>query len=368
MTQKGRNKWMKKFYLLSFFIFLLAGINDGLYAQEQAETPTRLLRIYEDNDFMNIRGKPTDDAYTAGTRIDLFYTRENPSHFFLDRILPKAGDSSVNVFSWGVMQLLFTPDDLSNPDYQPNDYPWSASLTASHSLYSYNPQKKYDFQTELVLGVVGPAALGGPTQKLVHHILQFEQPQGWSHQFRNSPLVNINFTAEKELAAWGPYVEVIGGGQVSVGSMQNSVAVYPLIRIGKFTPYFNGFFSQYTGPGRQTGGKRKRRLQMYFLLKPQAQLVFTNALLEGGLFTTNPNLKVPGKGDSSVTGQTGTPVLESEPPQPYHDIRRLICSVTYGGVVSTGHFGVSFTQTTASSMMKGLYDHDVENVSIYYAW
>src|SRR5258708_30164268 len=368
MTKKGRNKWRKNFYLLCFFIFLLAGINDGLYAQEQADTSTRLLRIYEDNDCMNIRGLSTDDAYTAGTRIDLFYTKKKLSHFSFDRVLPKAGDSSVNVSSWEIRQLLFPPNDIGNPDNQPNDYPWSAVLIATHALYFYNPKKKADFQTELVLGVVGPAALGGPTQKLVHRILQFQQPQGWSHQFRNSPLVNINFTAEKELAAWGPSVEVIGGGQVSLGSMINAVTGDPLIRIGKFTPYFNGFFSQYTGAGRPAGGKRTRRLQAYFILKPQAQLVFTNALLEGGLFTSNPNLKRPGKGDTSTTSQGGPAGVESEAPQPYHDIRQLVCSITYGGVVSSGHFGVSFTQNTASSMMKGLYDHEVENVSIYYAW
>ena len=347
-----------------FLLLLLTGITGRLYAQERADTPTRLLRIYEDNDFMNLRGQPTDDAYTAGTRIDLFYTKKKPSRFFIDRILPTAGDSSVNVFSWGIMQLIFTPDDIGDPEYQPNDYPWSASLTAMHSLYSYNPQKKYAFQTELVFGFLGPAALGGPTQKLVHHILDFEQPQGWGHQFRNTPLINVNFTAEKELASWGHAFEVIGGSQVSLGSMMNAITLYPLIRIGHFSPYFNGFFSQYTGPGRQTGSAHKRKIQAYFILKPQVQLVVSNALLQGGLFTTNPNLKNPGKGDTTDPGR----VVETAAPPPYHDIRRLIWSVAYGGVVSTGHFGISFTQTTASSMMRGLYDHDVENLSIYYSW
>jgi len=348
-----------------FLLFLLTGITGRLFAQQQGDAPTRLLRVYEDNDFMNIRGQPTDDAYTAGTRIDLFYTRNKPSHFLLDRILPTAGDSSVNTFSWGVEQLIFTPDDIGNPDYQPNDYPWSASLTATHSLYSYNPQKKYAFQTELVLGMLGPAALGGPTQKLVHHILDFEQPQGWSRQFRNTPLINVNFTAEKELVSLGRSVEVIAGSQVSIGSMMNAVSFYPLIRIGNFAPYFSGFFSQYTGgSGRPTEGRRKRKVQAYFILKPQAQVVISNALLQGGLFTTNPNLKNSMKTDSTIPGR----VVEDASRQPYHDIRRLIWSVTYGAVVSTGHFGISFVQTTASSMMRGLYDHDVENVSIYYAW
>src|SRR5258706_5240997 len=103
---------MNQFYLICLLILLLTGMNNRLTAQEQQESPTRLLRIYEDNDCMNVRGLNTDNAYTAGTRIDLFYTKDRPSRFLLDRALPKAGDSSVNTFGWGVMQLIYTPDDL----------------------------------------------------------------------------------------------------------------------------------------------------------------------------------------------------------------------------------------------------------------
>jgi len=34
-------------------------------------------RVYEDNDGVNILGQSTDDAYTNGTRLDLFY---RPAH------------------------------------------------------------------------------------------------------------------------------------------------------------------------------------------------------------------------------------------------------------------------------------------------
>ena len=358
---------MRIFYLLYFFILLLTEGNERLYAQDQRDPPTRMLRVSEDNDFMNIHGYATDDAYTAGTRIDLFYTKQHPSHFFPDRALPRAGDSSVNVFSWGVMQQLCTPDDIGNPDYQPDDYPWSAALVATHALYSYNPVKKYDFQTELVLGVVGPAAYGEPTQRYVHRLLRFQRPRGWDHQFRNALLANINFTAEKQLATWGSHVEVIGGSQVAVGSMLNELAVYPLIRIGNFSPYFNGFFSQYTGSGTRGGSNRRRKLQMYFVLKPQAQWVFTDALYQGGLFSSNPNLEKKGKNETT-TPQDEQTDGENEVARPYHDLRHWVYSIDYGAVVSSGHFGISFIQTTASSALKGLYEHDIENLSIYYAW
>jgi len=90
------------------------------------------------------------------------------------------------------------------------------------------------------------------------------------------------------------------------------------------------------------------------MLKPEAQLIFTNALLEGGMFTGNPNLKTVEKGDRK--------------PLPYHGLERWVYSLNYGAVVSSGNFSISFMQRTSSAMMKGLYCHDVGNISLYFAW
>jgi len=369
---------MKHFLFFTLWL-LLAEKNDRLYAQEQRngsagkeeKTPTRLLRIYEDNDFINIRGQGTDDAYTNGTRIDLFYTKDKPSRWFIDRNLPKAGDSSINVFGWGLEQLMFTPDDISKSGYQPDDYPYSGALLITHTLYSYNPQKKYDFQTELVLGVMGPASLARQTQEAVHHLIHYQQPMGWDHQFRNDLLLNINFTAEKQLAALGSSAEVIGGAQVFYGTMLNGIAVYPLIRIGRLTPYFKGYLSQYSHSGAHPGSKRKARPQAYFVLKPEGALIFTNALLEGGLFTSNPNRKPGkdlGKGSAEAEGPSVQTSSAAQPAGPYHDLRRLVYSINYGAVLVSGNFSISFIQNTSSSMMKGLYDHEVGNITLYFSW
>src|ERR1700730_15245443 len=130
----------------------------------QKDTLSMLLRIYEDNDFLNIRGQGTDDAYTNGTRIDFFYLKKHASRSFIDKLMPKAEQNSIDVYGWGIMQLMFTPNDLTKESYQPDDYPYSGALIISHSLYSYDPFNKYDFQTELVFGAMGPIALAAETQ------------------------------------------------------------------------------------------------------------------------------------------------------------------------------------------------------------
>jgi lipid A 3-O-deacylase len=381
-----------KHFLLMVIPILLYGNYSRLFAQNlpspltksQQDTPTRMLRIYEDNDFLNVRGQGTDDAYTNGTRIDYFYMPRRPARWFVDKHLPKAGDSSVNVYGWGITQLMYTPDDISSADYQPNDYPWAGELFVTHSLYSYNPVKKYDLQTELVAGVIGPAALAGEMQALVHHIIHYTHPMGWPHQFRNDVLLNINFTAEKQLAAWGSAVEIIGGGQVFGGTMLNGMALYPLIRIGHMTSYFRGYLSQYSSPGSSGTHSHARKWQAYFILKPEGQLYFTDAILQGGMLTGNPNLRKdnsPSKGQGA-TGTAGTNTEagkasstsqatyreSSQTSLPYHDISRVVWSVNYGAVVSSGNFSISYMQNTSTAMMKGLYSHEFGNISLYFSW
>ena len=351
---------MKRFVRFYIFMVCLAGCRQ-LYAQ--ADTPTHMIRIYEDDDCINLLGQVTDNAYTNGTRIDYFYMPQRPSRFFIDKVLPRAGSDSRNVYGWGIMQIMYTPDDLTSKDYQPNDYPYSGALFATHALYSYNAAQKYAFQTEIVAGVIGPAALAKETQRLVHRWEGFDIPEGWGHQFRNDLLFNINFTAEKQLAAAGQALEIIGGSRASVGTMQNSIGIYPLIRIGNMRSYFDGFLSQYTGT--------KKKGQFYFFAKPEVQLVFSNALVQGGLFTHNPNLP-NGGANSKPSDHTPDITTAAQPikpdPLPYPGLNRVYCSLTYGAVFSTGNFGLSFSQITSSAQLKGLYCHTTGNVSVFVAW
>lgn len=356
---------MKQFLLIAAFAMFYG---EGCLLDAQALQDDRrasdttlhwLFRIYEDNDFFNIRGKGTDDAYTNGTRLDYFYQPRHSPKGFINRAMPKAGDSSMNVYGWGVMQLMYTPDSLTDPSYQPNDYPWSAALVATHTLYSYNPVKKYDFQTELELGVIGPAAFGQQGQSLIHRMIHYLKPMGWSHQFRNDVLANINFTSEKQFAGNGSSVEFSGGGRVSAGTMMNSLALYPMLRLGKMNPYYQGFFRQVASAGRNS--HNKKNWQLYLVCRPEVQFIFTEAVLQGGMFTTNPNLT---ENSSPAKPQQQPPAR----PQPYHPIENVVWDSNFAAVASIGDFSISFNQNSSTAMMKGLYWHEYGNISLYFGW
>lgn len=305
----------------------------------------KMLRIYEDNDFMNIWGNGSDKGYTNGTRLDLFYVKQKTSRFFVDRLMPKAGDSSVNTFGWGIMQMMMTPNDLHLRIPDKNDYPYSGALFALHSLHSSNPVKKYNLQTEWMIGVLGPPSLAEQTQKFIHRLINYQKPMGWDYQVPADLVLNLNLAAEKQLAHINNGLELIGGVQAFGGTALNGASLYSLIRFGKMQPYFNGYIPQYTHKG-------NNRLQFYFLLRPSVEWMLSNAFLEGGIFTQL-------KDDAKETRRGEVPGARR---------KRIIGKLDYGVVAVLGRASLSFTQTTVTPLIKAVGNQTIGNLSLYIAW
>lgn len=241
--------------------------------------------------------------------------------------------------------MMFTPKDLSRRVPDKDDYFYSAGLFATHSLHSSNAVKRYNIQSEVMMGVMGPPALGRQAQTLMHQVIQDQKPMGWGSQLKTDVLLNLNLTVEKQLGRYKQLLEWIGGAQYFGGTALNGVATYMLFRFGKMTPYFNGFISQYTKD------TRKNRSQLYLILRPSAEFIVTNALIEGGVFTDNNEY---------------TPEGGKKPRGPENN--KLIGSIDYGFVIASGKLSFSFTQRTMTPLIKGLKHHQVGNLSLYLAW
>ena len=333
---------MKQFLLLIFFPVLFGARNNRLYSQTSGKAITNMLRIYEDNDFINILGKGTDEAYTNGTRIEFLYVENNKSRFLLDRIFPKAGDSSINIFGVTVTQLMFTPRDISTTKYQPGDYPYSGALFISRILYSYNPVKKYSLNTELVLGIRGPGAFAEQTQTFIHSLINYQRPMGWQNQLENKLILNLNVASEKQLFSYKNSFDIIGGAEIFTGTFFNSAVLYPLVRIGKMNPYFNGLISQYSA-----STSRKQNRQLYFILKPELIFTATNALLESG-----KKQNISKEENSNINTK----------------IEKFVYALNAGAVLTIKRFSISINQNITSTMIEHLYKHEVGNISFYFSW
>ena len=120
---------MKSFYKLFFGTVLLLYLNN---VNAQKGEQAKMFRLYEENDFLNLRGKGTDKSYSNGTRLDFFYEKQ-ATRGLLHKLMPKAGDSSKNVYAWSLMQIMVTPNNIKATSYVPNDYYYAGALFVTHA-------------------------------------------------------------------------------------------------------------------------------------------------------------------------------------------------------------------------------------------
>ncbi|WP_207514514.1 lipid A deacylase LpxR family protein [Longitalea luteola] len=336
-----------RFFFLALLAISLAGAASG------QQTYRYMLRLYEDNDLFNVVGGITDRGYTNGTRLDYFFLKPNPSRFFLNRIMPKAGDSSVNTNGFSLMQVIITPKNILKRIPDRNDYPYSGALFATHTLHSTNAHNKYNWQTVIMAGVMGPPSLARQTQQFSHRLVGYLRPRGWDYQLKADLLLNVQVAAEKQLVSINKSVEVIGGARGYAGTAMNGLSVYSLIRFGKMEPYFNGYLTQFATP---KGGQRRQ--QLYFIVKPAVEWMLTNALIDGGVLN----------GHHTIIPEVPDDPNDDQPPMGDRVRNKVVAKCDYGVVLSLGRLCLSFTQSSATPIVKGTGRKDMANISIVFAW
>lgn len=342
---------MKSYIPITIFCFLLLISVNGS-AQKERATKT-MFRLYEDNDFINLRGKGIDEAYTNGIRLDIFFEKLGNSHFFLNKLFPKAGANSVNTFGWGIMQLMYTPRTISTAKPDPHDFPYAGTLVAIRSLHSANPIKKYSFNTELQIGLTGPLSFAKEAQIAIHRLIKYQRPMGWKHQLPADAIVNVNFAVEKQLVQYKKWVELIGGTQIAAGTFINSVSVHSLIRIGKMNPYFTGFIQRFSS-SYEKGDENNMQWQASVIFRPRIEYQFYNAI-------TNRNGN--GRPKKEFAGDTEKNYF-TETARHNH----LITGFDYGMSLVCDHNSFSITQKVESAAIQGLRHHEVGNILYTKSW
>jgi lipid A 3-O-deacylase len=140
---------------------------------------------------------------------------------------------------WGLAfgQNIYTPEDtsLQNPD--PNDRPYAGWLYGSLTIASFTEQSLGS--VELQLGIVGPAALGEQVQNNVHWLLGIETSAGWDYQLENEPGINLIFSRQWR-ASWpvnsanpdGLAYGIVPSVAASLGNVQTYAAAGFMVKFG----------------------------------------------------------------------------------------------------------------------------------------
>ena len=333
---------------ITFFILLMV-LKNEVIGQGNSHNPKKVLRIYEDNDFLNLRGKGTDEAYTNGLKIEYFKENSSGSSFFLNKWLPKAGNNAVNTFGWGIMQMIYTPRNISKTEPDKNDFAYAGALFLVRSLQSDNAREKVSFHSEVLLGILGPYSYAKQTQVAFHKLINDQRPMGWDHQLKTDLILNMNFTAEKEIYGNGDRVNIASGGKVMVGTMLTGVSGYSAIRVGRINQLYSGYITHITG-GNQAEKNAKNRWQAYIMFKPQITYMQRNALISGGYFDSER------KKIRKEANNEAEPIIAIA--------KNIKYGFDYGFMLSLNNVSLGITQKVESAEIRGARHHEVGNISL----
>ena len=250
--------------------------------------------LIEENDALMPR--PTDRWYTQG--LELNYLSAPIAGTGVAAFLPSTyldpGSFRTQRFELVFGQSIFTPENLRLNPPDPNDRPYAGWLYGGVGLYQETDHHSLD-HLQLLIGVVGPAALGEQIQNGFHDLISGINSQvtaaGWGSQLKNEPGVVLTYEHKWR---WGM---PLGGGFAfdvipEVGVTAGNVFTYAetgaMVRFGqnlnadygpaRIKPAMSGttWFdpSQLQGP-----------IGWYFFVGAQGRAVARNIFLDGNTFT-----------------------------------------------------------------------------------
>jgi lipid A 3-O-deacylase len=255
------------------------------------------LNIILENDSFNPFTTLTDRYYTHGTRIEwLQQSKPGGEDFLPDVDAAKwcilCGDDAKEAIvrtGYAIGQDMYTPANIGSTRRQPFDRPFAGFLYGSrfaHIAYSepsLNAQRRD--RVELTLGVVGPMALAGEAQKLVHRTFDWVRPGGWRYQLRNEPILQLRYeSALRWPAREGGNADIVPRIGANLGNANISVDAEVRGRIG-----FNlkGFGVGSSDPAKAAASDRRFVQSFALFARAKGSAIARNIFLDGNSFRNN---------------------------------------------------------------------------------
>ncbi|WP_460613313.1 lipid A-modifier LpxR family protein [Hymenobacter seoulensis] len=202
----------------------------------------------------------------------------------------------------------FTPLRIQDPFIRRQDRPYASYIYADLLRVATVPARQLRLTSGLQVGIMGPAAGAKGFQTTLHEWLGAPTPRGWDYQIRNDVVLGYEVKLEKQLAAVGRGVELIGSGAAALSTLYTYAGAGARLRVGILNPYF----SQWNVASRSSNSGR-RRLQLYTEGQLTGRLVGYNATLQGGLLRSDNPYTLPARAINRAVGQaTGTVGLGME--------------------------------------------------------
>lgn len=142
-----------------------------------------------------------DGGYTSGLRFSWSDQDKKLPRWLIRTaeifpLFPEISEQTLWETSLG--QSIFTPTDIAEPEYPPDDRPYAGWLNLGFHVGAVR-DGRVDRLTVLI-GVVGPAAGARRTQTYAHEITGSAKPVGWETQLPNEPTLLLAYDTSNRLA------------------------------------------------------------------------------------------------------------------------------------------------------------------------
>ncbi|MBI5768287.1 MAG: lipid A deacylase LpxR family protein [Verrucomicrobia bacterium] len=259
----------------------------------------------------------TDQHYTQGLRATWLSNDlsdfNDPVHepiatFIAQRVRPFIDEHfpGVSVLRRGVSfgQNLYTPVDTRTAAYQPDDRPYAAWLYLGWAFHvlrdgdATHPARTSVF--EITTGLVGPGALGEWAQNGWHDIIHVPHAEGWAHQLRNEPGLNLvwerklRYSTDDTRRSHGPArrtfaADFIPHYGLSLGNVSTYANLGAEVRAGYRLP--RDFGTPVIRPSADTAIERElNALGAHLFASIDARLVARDLFLDGNTFRSGPHV------------------------------------------------------------------------------
>lgn len=226
------------------------------------------ISIVEENDAF--AASKSDRRYTQG--LDIFYTGT-----------PEVTSNRAVRVDWGFRNLMYTPENIKDPDPQPWDRPWAGMSAIVYSRWI--EQKDSCSRIDLMIGVTGPKSQSEFFQTFVHELIGSPKPMGWDNQIPGELVLNAAWQTWEPLRQWG---EKPGLGADLSANYGTSLGT-------AFCNVFGGLESRagWNVPASRVGVIRPTAVQdnfyAYVFASGSLKAVMHNVTLGGSFFHTGPS-------------------------------------------------------------------------------
>lgn len=189
----------------------------------------------------------------------------------------------------------YTPDDISDPNPQPDDRPWAGYLyyswllQATHaSAQDWREDQPVQNLFELQVGVVGPEAGGESLQREIHEIIGSDPPLGWDNQLDTEPTLNLVYLWRKKLGSTSLDLVPHWGG--ALGNVMTSANAGATVRLGRNISTFPPLLI--TPTNSSVTQPRPTKTEYYLFVSADGRAVAHNIFLDGSLFRDTPEINL----------------------------------------------------------------------------